>query len=116
MKKTLAVIFTFVPTTLLAAGSPIIPDPLASQGGGSGDLKTIFTNILSVAQTIMIMITVLYLIYAGFMFVIAKGDPEKIKKARSALLWGMIGAALILCAEVLAYGLGDTVTQVFKGQ
>ncbi len=72
-------------------------------------------NILNVVQTILIMLSTMYLIFAGFMFVIAKGDPGKIQKAKDALLWGLIGTALILCAEVLAYGLGDTVKEVFKG-
>lgn len=95
---------------------PILNPPLGNGTAGGSDLKTIFLNVLDVAQTIMIMITTLYLIFAGFMFVTAKGNPEKLKKARDALLWGLIGAGLILSAEVLAYGIGDTVKEVFKGK
>lgn len=95
---------------------PLFNPPLGNGTAGGSDLKTIFLNVLDVAQTIMIMLTTLYLIFAGFMFVTAKGDPGKLKKARDALLWGLIGAALILCAEVLAYGIGDTVKEVFKGK
>ncbi|MBC7766580.1 hypothetical protein H7Y21_01115 [Arenimonas sp.] len=95
---------------------PIFIPPLGDGAAGGSDLKTIFLNVLDVVQTIMIMLTTLYLIFAGFMFVTAKGDPGKLKKARDALLWGLVGAALILCAEVLAYGIGDTVKEVFKGK
>lgn len=99
-----------------APSRPLFNPPLGNGTAGGSDLKTIFLNVLDVAQTIMIMLTTLYLIFAGFMFVTAKGDPGKLKKARDALLWGLIGAALILCAEVLAYGIGDTVKEVFKGK
>ncbi len=95
---------------------PILTPPLGNGTAGGSDLKTIFLNVLDIAQTIMIMVTTLYLIYAGFMFVIAKGDPGKLKTARDALLWGLVGAALILCAEVIAFGIGDTVKEVFKGK
>lgn len=99
-----------------ASGAAILNPPLGNGTDGGSDLKTIFLNVLDVAQTIIIMITTLYLIFAGFMFVTAKGDPGKLKKARDALLWGLIGAGLILSAEVLAYGIGDTVKEVFKGK
>lgn len=104
-------------TTQTSETKPAIVNPLAGPDGtGGSDLKTIFLNILDITQTILIMFTTLYLIYAGFMFVIAKGDPTKIKKARDALLWGLIGAGLILSAEVIALSIGETVKEVFKGQ
>lgn len=114
----------FSPVVLAAAnpvtgttGTPVLTPPLGNSSTGEPtNLKTVFLNLLNIAQTILIMLATLYLIYAGFMFVIAKGDPAKIKKAKDALLWGLIGTALILCAEVLAYGIGDTVKEVFKGQ
>jgi len=112
MKKITTFLITLMPTIVLA--DPFLKPPL--QGGGEGgDLNTVFMNIMDVAQTLMIMATVVYLIYAGFMFVIARGDPAKLKKAKDALLWGLLGAALILSAEVIAYGLGDTIKEVFKG-
>lgn len=113
MKKILAFITTLTPSIILA--EPFLKPPLGNGTDGGSDLKTIFLNVVDIVQTLMIMATVLYLIYAGFMFVIAKGDPTKLKKAKDALFWGLVGAALILSAEVIAYGLGDTVKEVFKG-
>lgn len=118
MKKISIFLITLIPSITHALTgsdySSAFKPPLGDGAEGS-DLRTIFMNVADVAQTIVIMGTVLFLIYAGFMFVISRGDPGKIKKAKDALLWGLIGAALILCAEVLAYGLGDTVKEVFKG-
>ncbi len=110
IQKTITYVAILAPSLLFAAGTGLFTPPLEN----GTDLQTIFYNVIDVVQTIMIMVTTLYLIYAGFMFVTAKGDPGKIKAARNALLWGLVGAALILCAEVLAHGIGDTVEEVFK--
>jgi hypothetical protein len=116
IQKTIAYITTTVPIFLLAETNNYIKPPIGNGADGGTDLQTIFMNVLSMVQTIMIMAATLYLLYAGFMFVTAKGDPAKIKKAQGALLWGLVGAALILTAEVLALGIGDTVKEVFKGK
>jgi len=119
MKKNIQKIITLttvtVPGFLLAAGDGFLTPPIGNGRDGGTDLKTIFMNVLDMVQTIMIMASTLYLLYAGFMFVTAKGDPARLKKAQNALLWGLVGAALILTAEVLALGIGDTVKEVFKG-
>lgn len=96
-------------------GDGFLTPPIGNGTDSGTDLRTIFMNILDIAQTIMIMAATLYLLYAGFMFVTAKGDPAKLKKAKDALLWGLVGTALVLTAEVLALGIGDTVKEVFKG-
>ena len=124
MKKNIQKIIAFItittPVFMFAQtkqtrGDGFLTPPIGDGTAGGTDLRTIFMNILDVAQTIMIMVATLYLLYAGFMFVTAKGDPAKLKKAQNALLWGLVGAALILTAEVLALGIGDTVKEVFKG-
>lgn len=104
------------PGLLLAAANGYLKPPIGDGTDGGTDLQTIFMNVLDMVQTIMIMASTLYLLFAGFMFVTAKGDPTKLKKAQNALLWGLVGAALILTAEVLALGIGDTVKEVFKGK
>ncbi len=115
IQKIIVLTTATIPSFLLAAGDGFLTPPIGNGTDAGTDLRTIFMNILDVAQTIMIMVSTLYLLYAGFMFVIAKGDPEKLKKAKSALLWGLVGTALILTAEVLALGIGDTVKEVFRG-
>lgn len=41
--------------------------------------------------------------YAGYLFVIAQGNPSKIEEARSALLWAVVGGVIVLGANVI-YG------------
>ncbi len=120
IQKIIALVTITTPAFLLAQtaaprGDGFLTPPIGNGTDSSTDLRTIFMNILDVAQTLMIMAATLYLLYAGFMFVTAKGDPARLKKAKDALLWGLVGTALILTAEVLALGIGDTVKEVFKG-
>jgi len=41
-------------------------------------------------------VIVFFLIYSGFMYVTAQGNPEKIKQASLALTYGIIGGVIIL--------------------
>jgi hypothetical protein len=38
---------------------------------------------------------VLYLIYAGFLYVAARGNPEELKQANRALTFGIIGGVVV---------------------
>jgi len=55
---------------------------------------------------------VFFIIYAGFLYVTAQGNPEKIQKAHAALLYALIGGMLILGANVLLYVITNTITQI----
>jgi hypothetical protein len=54
--------------------------------------------ILNIVIIISTPIVVFFLIYAGFMYVTAQGNPEKLKVASTALLYGIIGGVIILAA------------------
>jgi len=54
----------------------------------------------------------LAIIYTGFLFVEAQGSPEKITKAKKALTYTIIGAAILLGAFVIADAIGKTVDEI----
>ncbi len=54
-------------------------------------------------------IIALAIIYCGFLFVSAQGKPEAITKAKSALLYTLIGAAILLGSWALAKLISETV-------
>ena len=78
------------------------------------DLSQVVSAVVGVAQVLLIMATVLYLLYAGLMFVTARGEPSKITKARDALLWGLVGAGLVISAQVLVKAIETNVTTILK--
>jgi hypothetical protein len=43
----------------------------------------------------------IFLVYVGFQFVAAQGAEEKIRDARNALIWTVIGGAILLGAEAI---------------
>ena len=54
-------------------------------------------------------------VFVGFKFVTARGEPGKITEARSALLWTVVGALILLGAEVIARGIQATVQALSVG-
>lgn len=52
-------------------------------------------------------------VWAGFLFVQAVGNPEKIKYAKSRLLYSVIWTVILLFVLGLAYALRDTFNQIF---
>ena len=79
-------------------GGQVITNPL----GGISDLPTLLNAILKfVATELGPVIVTLMLVYCGFLFVVAQGNDEKLRDARTALLWTVIGALILLGAAAL---------------
>jgi len=57
-------------------------------------------------------IVALAVIYCGFLFVKAQGKPEAITKAKDALLYTLIGAAVLLGSWAIAKLVADTVISI----
>lgn len=71
----------------------------------NGFIKTILEGALKIG----IPVVALAVIYSGFLFVVARGNPEKLTKAREALLYTLIGAAILLGSWAIAKLISDTV-------
>jgi hypothetical protein len=74
-----------------------------------GLIETIVNEILIPIGGV---VAVVMIIYAGFLYVTAKGDPGQIKKAHDALLWAVIGAAILLGAWVISRAISATIDQL----
>ncbi len=78
-------------------------------------IDTIPKFIVAVIEIVLIIavpIIVLAVIYVGFLFVKAQGNPEAITKAKKALIYTLIGAALVLGAFVIANAIDKTVDEI----
>lgn len=60
-------------------------------------------------------IAVLFLIYSGFKFVMARGKPTELEDARRTFLWVLVGIVILLGASVLAAVIKGTVQQLGAG-
>ncbi len=84
-----------------------ILNPLA--GNGINTIQDFIRIALQGAIRIGFPIIALAVIYCGFLFVSAQGNPGEIEKAKSALLYTLIGAALLLGAWAIAQFISETV-------
>lgn len=82
-----------------------IPNPIK----GSGDLPTFFANVLDGMVLVLTPILVVMFLYACFMFVTARGNTEKLGEAKQALMYTLIGIAIVLGAKGIAAIIGHTV-------
>ncbi len=82
---------------------------------GGGNLQSFLLNILDFVIQIGGVIVVLMLIFVGYKFVAAQGEPAKITEARSALLWTVVGALILLGSKAIAIGIEATVKALSVG-
>ena len=95
------------PSTLGTAGTPTsgtLENPL-----NAPDIPTLLNEILAYVRVIGGIFLTLMLVVTGVMFVLARGNPEKVGQARSALMWTAIGGLLLLGAQALASVIAATV-------
>ena len=86
-----------------------IENPL---GDSVSDIPSFIEKILRFILTLAVPIVALAIIYTGFLFVTALGNSEKLKKAKQALVYTLIGAALLLGAFVIAEAIQGTVKEI----
>ena len=82
--------------TMAAAAAVILP--LIASAQAQDIVTPIAKNVLSLAQVLVTIVFVLAVVAFGWgivKFIFAGGDPSAIAKAKSFLLWGVIGMAVM---------------------
>ncbi|MEX0935109.1 MAG: PKD domain-containing protein [Candidatus Paceibacterota bacterium] len=100
---------------------PIVVDPdepahivgrLTNPLGSISTIPKFLEALLDRIVQIAIPIIIIFIIYSGFLFLVAQGNPEKISKAKKTLMWTLIGAAVIIGADILAKVIVGTITDL----
>ena len=78
-----------------AAFAANIPVP-APEGAANKDLLTIISQITGLLVYIVGAVAVLFLILAGFQFIISAGNPQGVQNAKNTALYVIIGLAVVL--------------------
>lgn len=71
--------------------------------------------ILNVVVQIGAVVIVFFFVYAGFQFVTAQGNTEKIQKAKSMFVWIVVGAFVLLGVFVIRAAICGTLNQLGVG-
>lgn len=97
-----------------SCGNAIFCNPIGINGA-NGQVSTIpelLYALVDVFIKLLIPIIGVLIVYTGFEFATAKGDPAKIKKARTALTWIVIGTFVILGAKGFGMVISNTVNSL----
>lgn len=105
-----------------AAGPPFVGGGDYDTSGGAGQLENplafdslddVVVAILRILIIFAIPIIILFIIYAGFLYVTSRGNESTIEKAHYALLYAVIGGVIILGAEAILLAIQGTVNQLY---
>ena len=75
-------------------------------------IEKFIEGVLRAVVYIALPIIALFMVYAGFKYVAARGNESKVSEAHKNFLYVVIGAILILGAWVFATLIGGTVSQL----
>ena len=110
MKKIIllsSILFTFMMPTNAFAATPfgacknVVSGNTAVCSGDAKDAKEIAKNIISVLLWIVGMASITVIIYSGITFVTSAGNPSQIARAKTMLLYAVVG----LVVSILAYAI-----------
>ena len=76
---------------------------------GIDSLPNLIKTILEAVIKIGIPVSALAIVYCGFLFVSARGNSEKLKTAKNALTYTLIGTAILLGSWAIAKLISSTV-------
>jgi hypothetical protein len=98
---------------LASAGTVSNPVHLQNPLGSTNTLAGFITKLLNdVVVPVGSVVLVLALIYCGFLFVVAQGNDSKLKEAKTAFFYTMIGGAVLLGASVLSSVVESTINSL----
>jgi len=100
----IVLLVTLIPVVSLAQ----IQNPLA----GVNDVGSFVSTLLGFVFRIGSILSVLFLIYSGYLFVVARGNPGELTKAKDTFKWTIIGIAILLGADVIANIIIGTITNI----
>ncbi len=95
-----------LPTLVLAAG---FDNPLKEN-----TLEGILGLIIDSAIILLMPIVILMVIYSGFMFLMARGNEQKLKTAKTNFVWVVIGLVVLLGAKIISAALQSTAETIIK--
>ena len=81
--------------------------------GGIDDIPNLVKAILEIALKIGVPVIALAIIYTGYLFIAAQGNPEKLQKAKESFVYVFIGSMILLGAYVIAESIVNTINYNF---
>lgn len=86
---------------LMILGAILTPVVGLAQGTLPEAITQVFTNIKEGLIALLAVVAAIAIIVAGYLFLTAGGDPNKVKMAQQAVLFALVGVMVALLAETL---------------
>ena len=90
----------------ISSGQTTLKNPL-----GNTTITGFFLSLVDALLVFAIPFIVFFIIYAGFLYVTARGNASKVQQAHKALLYALIGGVIILGAHAILSIVSGTVAQ-----
>jgi len=107
----------FVPAALFAL--PLVTFAAVILPAGTAltlaNIQTVIETVANFLIVIGVVIAVIFIIWGGLKYMMAKGDPTKAKAAKDSIIHGIIGAAIVLGVGVILSTTAGLVTRSFFG-
>ena len=107
----------FLPLGIVCAkvGDPVVITTTLVNPIEADSFQKLVEAVLKVVIAIGTPIAILAIIYCGFLFVKARGNPEELKTAKTALIWTIVGVAVLLGAQLLSMVVKGTIEGLGAG-
>ena len=79
---------------------------------GVTNVSVFVSWLIGIIVTILWPAIIVFWLFVGFKFVSAQGSSEKIIEARNALLWAVVGTAIVAGAQVLKIVIEGTISSL----
>lgn len=73
-------------------------------------IEEIFLSILDIIIVFAVPIVLFFIVWAGFLYVTARGDTTQLEKAHKALLYAVIGGLIVVGAQALLAVITNTIS------
>ena len=78
--------------------------------GDTTDIKVILGTIIKVALSLVGSLTLLMLVWGGFLWLTSGGNPERVKKGTQTMLWAAIGVIIVFSSYFIVRNFTEYLT------
>ncbi len=112
----LAAFVLFVHAPAAQAATPFTLEDIGSTIGlGTSDLKGVIINVLRWVLGILALTAVVFIVYGGFLWLTAAGNPERIQKAKRVIVNAVIGLVIVLISWAIVSYVVKTAANLTSG-
>jgi hypothetical protein len=86
-----------------------------SAKGGNTTVNNLVSNVVKIIGILIGVVSVIMIMFSGFKFITANGDPQAVSNARNTLIYAIIGIVVAVLAEFLVsrvLGTASNITSV----